>query len=333
MDGEVFRAVDQGIDGLNMACSLAIDPSPATATTFEGRVDDGWIPLILNEFCHFNGQGTDAIQSCSEALLKTHGLANTWHLDPRMRSRIYYRGEIDYGWSLVSRLGRKGCKHNSASPFYATAEEVDALASFQQRVSNDQALRSLIFGREAILDIEDPSWWELAQHYDIENGTRLLDLTTSIFSALYFACCDWNGDIDTSRDGALYFFPKKPGRAESDNPDTIRGINVGLTDLAMNTASTYFNIENHVDTPRFRKARGRNDRLIAQDGYFFWQPKFDLPMELDQHFKFRVFREAKPGILRELYSIGYTARRIVRGPMGENAHASLCRALDLSPDD
>ena len=330
--GEVLRAINQGVAGLHMACSYATEPSPVTASTFKGRIDDGWMPLILNELSDFNAQGTDAIQSCSEALLKTHGLINAWHSDPRQRSRIFYRGEVDYSWSLVSRLGRKGIKHNPTSLLCATEEEMKALTSFQERVSTELALRELIFGKGEMPDFEDPCWWELAQHYDFENGTRMLDLTTSIFSALYFACCDWNGGIDTSIDGALYLFPHEPGRSASRNPDIVRGVNVGPTDLEMDTASTYFNIEDRVDTPRFREARGRNDRLIAQDGFLFWQAKFDTPMELNQHFKFRVFREAKPNILRELYSIGYTAKRIVRGTPGADAHLSLCRALDLSSD-
>ena len=337
MNGDVLRDIDKGISGLLSASAIAEAAQPATGITVAGRVDQGWMALILNELSLFNGQGIDAIQSCSEALLKCHGLINAWHTDPRQRSRVFYRGEVDYGWTLVSRLARRGYKHNPKNQFSVTQGELDVLAMFQERVKVDLDLRNLIFGENQPVNDDAPEWWELAQHYDSENGTRMLDLTSSIFAALYFACSNWDGTIDETKDGSLYLIPHKPGRGESFTPDIIRGRNVGWADQAMETASSYFTVDSHEDVARFRHARGRNDRVIAQDGFFMWQPKFELPMQaakgFPQHFKFRVFRKAKQPILRELYSIGYTARRIVGGPKGEEAHLSLCKILDLDPDD
>ena len=55
----------------------------------------------------------------------------------------------------------------------------------------------------------------------------------------------------------------------------------------------------------------RNDRALAQDGYFVWQPIFTSPLKTYQIFPFRVFRGAKREIVAELASIGYTRERML----------------------
>jgi hypothetical protein len=163
------------------------------------------------------------------------------------------------------------------------------------------------------------------QHYDEKYGTRMIDVTTSIFSALYFACANWDGTVDESIDGALYLFAGRAWREETANAGPY-----DCEDPLRHSAGDYFNALAHPDSARFREDRGRNDRLIAQDGFFLWQPRFERPLEPGQFFKFRVCRSDKKRILCELYSTGYTARRIVRGNIGETAHKSLCKALDLN---
>ena len=141
---------------------------------------------------------------------------------------------------------------------------------------------------------------------------------------MYFACVSWKGNIDESTDGALYLIPDGNWRHESNNPDEIQ-------DLKKNTVEEYFQVDGHDHTLRFRESPVREQRILAQDGYFMWKPKFDEPIELaGTWFKFRVFRGAKQDILRELYSIGYTAQRIVRGKRGDEIHKNLCRKLDLN---
>lgn len=44
------------------------------------------------------------------------------------------------------------------------------------------------------------------QHHNEKFGTRLLDITSSIYTGLYFACIGWKGEIDSVNDGILYSF-------------------------------------------------------------------------------------------------------------------------------
>jgi hypothetical protein len=292
------------------------------------------LELVLRELQEFNRNGAEYINSCTEALIKSHGVINWLYQGPKARKRIFYRGEHNYEWDLTPRVGRSLCNHDPSDPLRITACELDFLAKFQERVQTDAEMRNTIFGERRVPAEDDPEWWALMAHYDTEHGTRMIDLTSSLFCGLYFACADWNGTIDESTDGALYLIHSEPWRPESKNPEIRRGQVIGVEDLWMHSASKYFNVQNHPDTLRFREARVRNERLIAQDGFFVWQPKFDETLGIGDgyHFKFRIYREAKMHILRELYSIGYTAHRIVRGSLGEEAHQRLCKELEIALD-
>jgi hypothetical protein len=57
--------------------------------------------------------------------------------------------------------------------------------------------------------------------------------------------------------------------------------------------------------------------------------RFDRPYNAGQHFKFRVAGWAKKDILRELYSIGYTPERIIRGSKGGAAHKRVCTTIGV----
>lgn len=70
------------------------------------------------------------------------------------------------------------------------------------------------------------------QHYDDNYGTRMIDVTTSLYCALFFASADWDGTVDSSVDGKLYMFPHPPGRGETDFPDRHRGQLIGYSHLA-----------------------------------------------------------------------------------------------------
>lgn len=141
----------------------------------------------------------------------------------------------------------------------------------------------------------------------------MLDVTTSIFCALYFACADWDGAVDESVDGKLYMFPYQPGRGDTPTPDRFRGMGAitGPEDQMQTSLEEYFTVEGSLDFPRFRTAIYRNDRALAQDGYFVWQPMFTSPLKTTQIFPFRVYRNAKREIIAELASIGYTRDRIL----------------------
>lgn len=152
------------------------------------------------------------------------------------------------------------------------------------------------------------------QHYDEKNGTRMIDITSSLYSALYFACADWDGSVDETKDGKLYMFPTPTGRTETDTPDMFKDQIVGSEDKIEITVETYFNIQNHTHVPRFRISPIMNNRALSQDGYFMWQPYFDRKFNTDilgSHFPFRIHRDYKKSIIKELESIGYTRDRIL----------------------
>jgi len=334
-DGSALDRLNEGIWALHhIATSVhawsRCDPEPTGSTS--NSFNESWLNLALRELQEFNRNGAEYINSCSEALIKSHGVIN-WLYAGANRKRIFYRGEHKYSWDLKPRVGRGLCKHDPSDPLRITDCELGLLAEFQARVQSDVETRKSIFGQRQVPPEDDPEWWALMAHYDSKHGTRMIDLTSSLFCGLFFACADWNGSIDESIDGALYLLHSEPWRPESKDPHIIRGRIVGFKDPWMTSARQYFNLPKHPDTLRFREARDRNERLIAQDGFFVWQPKFDEPLLGDvQRFKFRIYREAKKHILRELYSIGYTALRIVRGSYGEMAHKRLCGELGLQLD-
>ena len=158
---------------------------------------------------------------------------------------------------------------------------------------------------------DHPGWWSIMQHYDVDHGTRMLDVTSSMHCGLFFACANWDGSVDTSVDGKLYMFPYQPGRGETKSPDMDRGRVVGSEDQKQLTADEYFTIEGSTDFPRFRVSPARNDRALSQDGFFAWQPNFDQPLQTFQLHPFRIHRDYKKSILSELSAMGYTRDRIL----------------------
>jgi len=330
-DGSILNRLDHALAALNEAASRAQPAcTPVPTSSQQGKVDENWLKLVLQELGEFNCNGVDYINSCSEALVKSHGIINCVYENPQTRKRIFYRGETNYGWLLRPRVGRGSCKYDPEAPLRATECELNYLAEFQEMVQNDaNNMYEAISGQQTIPHDNDPTWWALMQHYDVEHGTRMIDITSSLFCGLFFACSNLDGTIDESTDGALYLIHSEHWRTESQNPYTRNGRIYGPEDRMTNSVQEYFNIQNNIDTLRFREARDLNDRLTSQDGFFLWQPKFDETLDIPNCFKFRVYREAKKHILRELYSIGYTARRIVRSLQGEETHLRLCEELEL----
>lgn len=310
-----------GRGGVYDAASIAEPPCERIPdVNHKSTVAEGWLPLILREIREFNKNGTEYINSSAEALLKSHGIINWLYEKSQTRKRIFYRGEHKYCRDLIPRIGRKGCKHIQTDPRKVTDCELEHLEKFQKKITVDKELKEDIFRQGDVPAFDDSEWWAIMAHYEEEYGTRMIDLTSSLFCGLFFACVSWSGEINEEIDGTLYLIPEENWRDENIEP--IKSYDV----------KDYFNVDGHDDIPRFREARGRNPRLVAQDGFFIWQPRFDQAIRLGQHYKFRVFRGAKKHILRELYSIGYTAKRIVRGQRGEILHKQICEDLDLTPD-
>ena len=313
--GMKYQQGDGGdIDTLMKAISIinrvsSIPPSKNIPESPHFQVSEKWMNLICDELFNFNSRGDEYICSTSEALIKTNGLKR---LLDKFSEPMFFRGEHKFGWDLISRLGRKiNIDWANTDSTKVTKQELELVETFQQKVKDDDGLKNKIFGDSRILDNNDSGWWSIMQHYDEEYGTRMIDVTSSLFCALYFACVDWDGNIDDSYDGKLYFFQYQLGRGETNNPDLIDGIMVGSEDLTQNNLYDYFNVSTSNEIPRFRISPIRNDRALSQDGYFTWQPFFDKPLRLFQHFSFRIHRDFKTSILQELKSMGYTKERIL----------------------
>lgn len=286
-----------------------IEPSENIPKSAHFQVNDKWIDLARDEVFTFNARGDEYICSTSEALIKCNGIKRMFD---GFEVPYYFRGEQNFGWDLTSKLGRtEKVDWTDLDPHNVTKIELNYMEYFQNRVAEDLELRTMVFGDSEILDKDDAGWWSLMQHYDEEYGTRMIDVTTSIFSALYFACANWDGSVDSSIDGKLYMFPRPPGRGETITPERHKGILIGVDDESKSNLKDYFNIEAHTEIPRLRKSPTRNDRALAQDGLFVWQAKFDMPLSTFQIFPFRIHRDFKESILKELSSMGYTKERIL----------------------
>ncbi len=130
--------------------------------------------------------GNCYISSCGEVLLKTSGIKSFMNEGSSVKP-IFFRGEHIYGWELIPRIVRNtGLKHNDINPLNITSDEIEYLKAFQKKYINSK-IKWLFQTRKKK---EDPNWWSLMAHYDDEVGTKMIDITSSIFCALYFACVD-----------------------------------------------------------------------------------------------------------------------------------------------
>lgn len=301
------------------------------------QVTEQWTDLMLNEFFPFNENGAEYICSISEATIKVTSLKNVLsHTSPHP---MFFRGEHIFGWELISKLGRQHPDYLNNKNTQSVSElELKLLKKFQKKVKEDKELKNKIFGKSFmllengnvivknskklinkifannILADNDAGWWSIMQHYDEVNGTRLIDITSSLYSALYFACADWDGSVDEKNDGKLYMFPTPTGRTETSEPDMWKDQIVGSEDKIETEVKEYFNVPDDRNIPRFRISPIMNNRILSQDGYFMWQQYFDRKFNTDMfgnHFPFRIHRDYKKNIIKELESIGYTRERIL----------------------
>lgn len=277
--------------------------------------DKTYSNLLADALFEVNKDGFFVVHSTHELYTKSTILLN--HLiHNQSRTTHYYRGQIDYDWPLTPSIARG----TNALSENESDEEQRRLQVFQKKVLNDSNLCQSIFPNRNPPNLEDPDWWGHMQHY--EGGTRLIDITSSVFSGLYFACVNFDGSIDTNRDGKLTIFPtSKHWRKQDEDP---------RTSVFGWTVSSLFSNKDHPTTPRFLQMRDRNERLIAQDGFFLWQPEFSKPLQVEETFDFKIPGTAKETIARELYSMGYTPQKMVRGDKGEDANQIFCKHLNLS---
>jgi len=304
-------AIDKLMQAISALHDIRVEPhSSNLPVSAQFQVAQPWIDSSLEGIFNFNAMGDEYICSTAEAVLKCNGIKK---LVDGYETPLFFRGEHVFGWELKSRIGRKlDVDWSIEDPHNVTSKEKKFLTEFQDRCKQDCVLRATVFGDGGdLLDPEHPGWWSLMQHYDETHGTRMIDITTSLYCALFFASANWDGAVDESVDGKLYMFPDQPGRGVTDNPERRRGELIGSEDGRNHKADDYFRVEQHLKIPRFRVSPARNDRALSQDGYFVWQPYFDQPLYTFQLFPFRIHRDFKKSIVKELAAMGYTKDRIL----------------------
>jgi hypothetical protein len=200
-----------------------------------------------------------------------------------------------------------------------TDREIEELKRFQKQVRSDPGQVEVV-QYNTLPDDDDPEWLPIMQHYDEEFGTRMLDVTSSIFAGLHFACVDWDGTIDFDTDGLLYVFfdhgryykyqDEKTGDFDDDVSEFVPD---KITDLFKNWRHSKY--IHHFTSAQYSM------REFAQDGHFLVQG--DLSVEPifggTAKFKLCVPHWAKARIIEELWFAGYTPERIVRGRKGKTA--------------
>ncbi len=275
--------------------------------------NDGWMNFILEEYKNINKLGDNTISNCSEAMMKSMGFYNQWKLHgqgAKPFDKVFFRGESECGHNLTPKLWRSGSDYDEeqlTNDFITKAKENPSEYGLNENnIPNDDSFE----------------WLALMQHYDEENGTRLLDVSSSIFTALYFSTINWEGDengiISKDKDGVIYCF-------------------LGMGDFVCvesenKTRNEVLKEMKEYDTTYFVKPSANSERLIYQDGYFLSQYKKDdgkmKSLGGNKLVYFIIPKEAKEQIAFELYAMGYTPNRVVRGEKGEEANKILEKQLD-----
>lgn len=301
-------------------------PSDQTAhLKFEGN----WQTLAADFFADTFGRfGLDTVSTISEATFHAYALGSAFGAES-----IFYRGEHHFGHPLKSRAERHIPDGTGQEPGL-TQDELRELRRFQSDVRKDKVLARELRARAWCLPRRnDPIWLPIMQHYDEQFGTRLLDITSSIYSGLYFACVDWGGDTDESLDGVLYAFFSGSGTGAM-----IRGsyfdrktdeYDSDWDDLAPQSVVDSFRDWQAPEYFRLYKSSSANPREVAQDGWFLVRGALKGSPKFGQGFKFRVPGTAKPNLAIQLWMAGYTPERMVRGSKGRIAHQVLKKNLGL----
>ncbi len=299
----------------------------ATDETPHAVINPSWHRLAMEHLAgSFGRYGLDAVSGIAEAALYANALATAFGT-----YNIYYRGEQRYGYPLRSRAERN-LPNDAGLAAGLTEREVCELRRFQATINSDAVLAKEITKTIQLPDENNPIWLPIIQHYDEEFGTRLLDLSSSLFTGLYFACIGWDGKIDSTHDGLMYVFFRGNGGL------TVRGFYYDeqpdefddeMDNLAPDSVEDSFKDWDHPEVLRIYRASSSSERELAQDGLFLVKGSLSSGHGFGQGFKFRVPAEAKEKVARELWMAGYTPERIVRGPKGRSAHKELARMLGV----
>lgn len=258
---------------------------------------------------------SNSITSVADATVKTTAYLKTiagsmGHVE----KRFLFRGQSNIDYELIPRLGRllrddieKGKINEPDNPLTITDIENQNLNEFQinwDKIDRDE-IDQIIYEDN---DANDYSWWVLMQHYadGYGDGTRLLDVTSSLLFALLFACVKWDtglvDDGDDANDGVIYFF--------------VEGMNCRYVDYSSTVcpdADKAFDTDSDISYMIFNPPH--NERSKAQSGGFIWWPKFWSPLKEGLPY-LRIPKEHKRDIVKELLALGVGPKEAVRGAKG-----------------
>jgi hypothetical protein len=334
--GMLKSNLESGRDALGSLLEI-LDALPLPPVNNHGIPATSWEDTMLDEYSKLNEYGVSYITRISDCIVKTQALVNLYQKDNRKRA--LFRGQHNSSWSIRSSLGRKvGVCRKPKDRTQTSRFEISCLKKWQKKVRRDKVLKQEVFGNQKIFHNKDVRWWALKQHFDdcvITGGTRMIDFTSNPLCGLYFACVNWDGTIDLDNDGVLYFLTSKAGRLFG-TKDKVEMMDENyMDDVPGDSAYNYFSIKGDLETPRTLFQDDASDRQLAQDGYFIFHPEFEKPItnwaaeQAGQSFCFIIPKEKKEFILKELYTIGYTPQKIIRGHKGELAHARLIDQLGI----
>ena len=269
--------------------------------------------------------GREDIHSISEAFLKATSLLRALQGTYPGHRSFLFRGQRDISWPLLPRKGRALIDTGWTPPnqplsdrrmTYTLPEELDGLEAFQKQWESLESVEDV--DRDKELPEYHPEWWFRMQHYDPSDGTRLLDLTTSLTAALLFACVDWtSGSIDDTTDGIVYLW--------------VEGMSGNVIDFLLRrlpeTADRLFS--DYPDAPVYILNPPHNERSKAQSGAFVWWPRFWEEFSHSTPYFLRVIANAKIDIVRDLLAMGFGPKDAVRGIKGLENERSLRAQLGL----
>lgn len=317
--GDFLKLEQLGLVLENPEKSIRLDDQSAHMT-----VEQNWKDIISEDIMGSLGRhGDDAISCVGEGVLYANAIALLFGA-----KRVFYRGEQEYGWSLMSRAER----HMNLDLDHGvgiTNTEIEEIERFQESLLSDDSLVSEIFHGHDPYERSDPRWLPIMQHYDNAFGTRLLDLTSSIYSGLYFACVGWDGQVDEDNDGLLYVFLDGSANWRGYYLDSNSTKASEFDDVVPIRLEDSFRDWKAPEYYRLYSSSYSNPREMAQDGFFLVKGVIGVKREHGTGFKFRIPRKVKARIVRELWLSGYTPERMVRGDIGRTAHNRIASFLKL----
>lgn len=306
------RKTTKSSDGIRSDNSRFFEPGPFASVVAEERARS------------FGRAGRGAVTSVAEALHVINALAH-----PHQAEKIYYRGEHRYGYELKSRAQRaiEATSGRITVGSSITDQEINELRRFQKEVKADPSFRDEIIRSGGLPNEDDPEWLPIMQHYDAKFGTRLLDITSSIYAGLHFACIDWDGNVDFETDGLLYIFF---GHGRYYKYERSNDFDDEISEFVPSHVKDAFKNWTLPEYMHHFRSKQHSRRELAQDGYFLVQGDIGLEPTFGGTAQFKICIPwwAKAKIIKELWFAGYTPERIIRGSKGLKAAEIAKAAVD-----